>query len=443
MNNITGLTSNFEDFKKQVDENSSKLNFEDSQNKIIKIRKNLILSFISDSAGCGHIRNILPMTYLNSVFGKTRQLHPVALPFFIFEPDILLRTRSLFFQRVMSQKQLPIILKYKELQDKYKFKMIYDLDDFIFKGKNIGECIPEYNFGSKTFSEEMIENVIKIMNLMDVVCVSTDFLKKYLKEKIGIKTEIKVVPNSIPHYFYGPKKKQPIKEKIKIPKVIWTGSPTHYMDSNYIEKNGQKITVFPVYTPDMKIAYYKDKKGTEKYNIFDVKNDHQKGDWDNAWCEWVIKSVKDKKIKFLMMGTPKIPFFFKELTGNEYFKIIGWQNTFQYNMPILDYSADIGIAPLVPNYFNYSKSDIKMIEYYASGSVAVGTIFSNGMPSPYDNCFNKLSDTCSVEDIEEWINIITEPEIYNKTIEKQYNYLIENNRYLESPGYINNLCKIL
>lgn len=440
--NFNQYISNFEEFKKQLD--NSIINEQIQQQKFVKIQKNLVLFYKSDDSGCGHVRSILPAMYLNSVFGKSGQLRPVVLPFFVFQPEILVYTRSIFFQRTMNPAQLPLVQKYKELQSQFQYKMIYDIDDFIFKGDDPGEDIPDYNFGKKTISDEVRKTAIEIMNLMDVVCVSTEFLGDYIKNKCGVKTPIKVVPNSVPMYFYGPKQRAPITEKIKVPKVIWTGSPTHYMDSNYVEKNGQKITVFPVYSEDRKtISYYRDEKGIEKYNPSDVKKNQQKGDLDNAWCEWIIKSVKDKKIRFLMMGTNHIPFFFKELEGNENFKIIGWLNTFQYNMPILDYQPDIGIAPLVSNFFNRSKSDIKSIEYMAAGCLSIGTVFSDGTPSPYDNNFVKAPDNVTVEEIDELIDKYTEPDIYNDIIRKQYQYLHENGRYLESAKFVNYLGSIL
>ncbi|HON82956.1 MAG TPA: hypothetical protein PLI22_02330 [Caldisericia bacterium] len=437
--------STFEQFKDQLNGTTNiQTGISNSTQKFVKIQKNLVLFYKSDDSGCGHVRSILPAMYLNSVFGKSGQLRPVVLPFFVFQPEILVYTRSIFFQRTMNPAQLPLVQKYKELQSQFQYKMIYDIDDFIFKGDDPGEDIPDYNFGKKTISDEVRKTAIEIMNLMDVVCVSTEFLGDYIKNKCGVKTPIKVVPNSVPMYFYGPRQRAPITEKIKVPKVIWTGSPTHYMDSNYVEKNGQKITVFPVYSEDRKtISYYRDEKGIEKYNPSDVKKNQQKGDLDNAWCEWIIKSVKDKKIRFLMMGTNHIPFFFKELEGNENFKIIGWLNTFQYNMPILDYQPDIGIAPLVSNFFNRSKSDIKSIEYMAAGCLSIGTVFSDGTPSPYDNNFVKAPDNITVEEIDELIDKYTEPDIYNDIIRKQYQYLHENGRYLESAKFVNYLGSIL
>jgi len=111
---------------------------------------------------------------------------------------------------------------------------------------------------------------------------------------------------------------------------------------------------------------------------------------------------------------------------------------------LLRYRPHFSIGPLVPNRFNYCKSDIKAIEAYATGSVFIGTApFYNGKPSPYDNCFLKLHDRCSVQDIENMIEEHTNPDKFNDIINKQYQYLIDAGRYTESPKFINYLLSII
>jgi hypothetical protein len=218
-----------------------------------------------------------------------------------------------------------------------------------------------------------------------------------------VDSDIRVVKNAVPMYMFGSKRREPIKEKIKKPKVIWTGSPTHYWDAKKL-----------------------------------------KGDMDNAWSEWLVKAVLEDKIDFFLMGAEQTPFFLKRIEGRPNYKRIGWVNSYQYAIPILDFKPDFSIMPLVPNYFNYSKSDLKAIEAYAYGAIAVGTSpFSTGKPSPYDDIFCKLPDTCTVEDIEKKIDEFTEPEMFNKTLLSQYKYLVNEGRFLESAKHINYLVSIL
>jgi len=298
----------------------------------------------------------------------------------------------------MAPGHIQAVKMYKDAQKKYGFKMIYDIDDFIWDGPDEGESIPNYNFGKQGISPDVQKSSLEIMNEMDIVCTSTDFLGQYIKDHGVTKPKIVTVYNAVPQYFWGPYRKKPIKEKLKRPRVIYTGSPTHY-------NNQTKL----------------------------------RGDWENAWCEWVIKNVENGKIDFCCMGG--LPFFFEGIKNK--IKIVGWVNSYQYHLPIKDFRADIGIAPLVPNYFNYSKSDIKHIEYCALGILSIGTVFTNGKPSPYDNNFLKVNNNCSVQDIDKLVDEYTEPNNYNRIIKQQYEMMDNTGRFLESEKYVKMWTELL
>jgi hypothetical protein len=405
-------TSTTEEFREQLlnpNRSYAITSVDDKPGEIAKVQKNIVLSYASDSTGCGHIRCVFPMTYLNSLFGKSKRFNIMIAPnnTMILQNDILLRTRSIFFQRTMSPNQIDLVKQYKSLQPKYAYMMKFDIDDFIWKGTEEGECIPEYNFGSGGITDDVRNAAIEIMNLMDLVCVSTDFLGEYIKSK-GVKTKIITIPNTVPQYFWGNQKRKPIKEKIIKPKVIYSGSPTHY-------SNEKRLA----------------------------------GDWDNAWLEWILRNVKNNKIEFFCMGG--LPFFFEEIKNK--IKIIQWVNSYQYHLPIKNFRPDFGIAPLVPNFFNYSKSDLRAIEYYSVGALCIGSVFDTvkspkcwnkeHAPSPYDNIFLKLQHNCSVKDIDELFWKYTEPDYFNDILAKQYKFLYDNSRYLESEKSVKRYTDIL
>lgn len=395
--------SNMEQFKKQIDNPKQVISDNTNQN-VVKVRKNLIIAYQSDQGGCGNIRTGIPMSYINSAFGRGGRLNISLTTFFIFQPEVLVNVRSIWFQRMMDPKQLERVSEYKRIQEQFKFKMIYDLDDNIYghnelQGGNKQDGVPSYNFGSEKIDDIIKSTSIKIMNLMDTVCTSTDYLGNILKNN-GVTVPIKTVYNTIPLFFYGNKKKEPIKEKITKPRIIYTGSPTHY-------HNGKELL----------------------------------GDWENNWLEYITKSVIDNKIDFICMGG--CPFFFENIKGRSNFKIIEWHPFYNYHLPLLDFKADFSIGPLVINQFNRAKSDIKAIESYASGSLFIGTIFNDKTPSPYDNCFLKLYNDCSVKDIQTIIEEYSYPEKYNDVMNKQYQYLLNEGRYTESPKFINNLLSII
>lgn len=394
--NVNSLTSDIETFKRELMNPNTEVKRETNYQKVLK---SIVLSFPSDYSGCGHIRNIIPMSFLNSEFGQTRRFSLLQSYIPIFQPEILIRTRSIYFQRFMGTQQLEIAKKYKEMQSKMKYRMVWDLDDFIWSGSDEGEHIPEYNFGSEGIDEDTRKASVEIMNLMDTLCVSTEFLKDYIKNKLKVKPPCIVVPNSVPQYGLEKPRKPMITEKIKKPVILNTSSPTHFHQGKL-----------------------------------------QLGDFASGeWLEWIKKNITDNKIEYIQMGG--CPYFLKELEGKENFKVIGWKNSYNYFTALRRLDTHFGIAPLVPNYFNYSKSDLKYVEYSAIQTVCLGTTFTNGKPSPYDNCVVKgINENITYKEIDELFDKYTEPEIYNETIDLQLKAI--ENRWMESPEYVNLMTRI-
>lgn len=372
------------------------------EKKFIKVKKNIILVYLSDSTGCGHVRSIFPFTYINAVFGKKHDMNPIITSAFIRQQDILVRTRSILFQRQMTPEHLNMIRFYKNIQPQFKFKMIYDIDDLLWgkneeHGGNETEGIPSYNFASDRVSEEMKQCSLESMKLMDKVTVSTQYLKDHLQNVEKIETPIEVLQNSVPVYLYGHRDKQFIQENIKKPKILLNQSPTHY--SNVKKK---------------------------------------KGDFNNAWCDYIIKNVKENKIDVSVIGG--LPFYFEEIKDK--IKVINWLNALQYPNKMKQIKPNFVISPLVYNKFNSAKSDIKKIETQAIGSVHIGTVFESGEVSPYDGNIVKIKDTCTVKEIEDTINSLCDKDIYNDLVNRGYKELEDQNRYTESSKYINQLVNI-
>lgn len=368
--------------------------------KIMQIKKNLIMGFPSDATGCGHIRFIFPFTYMNAIFGKQGNIVPMVSPFFIRQGDLLARSRALYFQRQMSTAHLNIIRGYKENQKKFKYKMLYDMDDLLwgrneFRTGDKRDGIPEYNFAHERVTQEFKDNVVEIMKLMDTVTVSTGPLKDFIDNEIKPGTEVKVVDNTIPLYLYGYEKREPIKKRLVRPKVVYGGSPTHY-------QNVKKL----------------------------------RGDLDTAFAEYIIKAVKEDKIEFTCLGGA--PWFFDEIKDK--ITVINWLNSYKYIMQLKLIKPDFILMPLVPNLFNSCKSDIKYLETIGVGAIGIGATFDGtGLVSPYDKNIVKLPYNCSLKEIEDTIDSLCEPENFNKALMDQYGYLEKEERFLESAKFINSL----
>ena len=371
--------------------------------KLMKITKNVVMNFYSDASGCGHIRSLFPMNYLNALFAKGGQLLTIPSMEFLFQEHLLIKSRTLYFQRHMAPHHRKIISDYKANQDKFKYKMVWDMDDMIWghnetQGGSKDTGIPTYNFGSKSIGEDIKQSSVDIMNMMDLISVSTPFLKDYLENTVKIHTPVSVMQNSVPMFLWGNESKPYIKEPIKKPRVIYTGSPTHYSNA-----------------------------------------DKMLGDWDNAWLDWVKKAVRNDEIEFIVMGG--LPYFLEDIKDK--IEIIEWVNSYNYHLAVKGAKADFGIMPLVMNDFNRAKSNLKFLEYSAVGIIGIGTTFTDGSISPYHDMPLQVTCDASVDEIDSVIKGACQPDVYNKVLAEQYDYLKDNDHWLESPNYINRFLKII
>lgn len=370
----------------------------DNVGQILKIKKNIVIGVIADSTGCGILRGRLPLSYIDSIFGRQGNITTIISPFMIVQHDILIRTRSMFLQRVMDPNLSQMFRNLKDMQSRYGYKMIYEVDDYSVN-INQEEKVPDYNFGAPSITKEVSNAHIENMKLSDLITSPSKFLLNYFTNNLGIKTPTFYLPNVIQQHLWGNKRKKPIINKITKPKIIYPGSACHY-------HNGLKL----------------------------------KGDWESVWYEFIMKGIKDNTIDFICMGG--LPWFLESVQNK--IKIIPWTSTYTFHMEYLKYKPEFTIAPLVQNYFNASKSDIKFIEAAAAGSVFVGTNWSNPkLPSPYAECPINVMDNSSLQDVEKIFEYYCEPENYNKALESQYKTMIRDGRYLESEMNIKRWTDIL
>ena len=391
-------TSNIEGFKKQLASPNTQIKVDSQESQIAKIQKNLVIASPSDSTGCGNIRTVFPMTYLNALYGKTNRFSMLVTPMPIYQHEILMRTRTIYIQRWFDKSYIDRMKQYKDIQSKYGYKLIYEIDDFIWYGDREGELIPSYNFGSEGISKQVGADTVEIMNMADLITVSSEFIGQYIKETQKVKPPTYFLPNVVNQFFWGSARKRPIKEKIVRPKVLYSGSQCHY-------HSGKKML----------------------------------GDFEGLWYDWLIKSIKDNKIEFCVMGG--CPWFLEEVKNK--IKIVEWVNSFSYHQPIKDFKPDIMIGPLVENYFNASKSDIKYIEACAAGAAFIGSVFTKGLPSPYDKAFLKVPATGTAQDIQNLVDYVCEPDTYNKVLKMQYDMLQIEGRWMESEQNIQHWINVL
>lgn len=273
------------------------------------------INYIADYSGCGFWRILWPEQYINTTgIGCSTSLTAM-----VFDPRWYRDVKAVKFQRQASSDQKEFIryLK-KEIQPHHNFKIIYEVDDVVFK-----EDIPDYNKFKFAFdSDEIRNNCIEIINMCDEVTVTCEYMRQLYQVRTG-KKEITVIPNFVPYNWMG---HQFDKRRIydaydknkKKPRVLYTGSGAHYDVDN---KNG----------------------GVDDFTH-------------------VLSTVINTIDKYQWVFVGAFPPALGPYVASKQIEFHPWQNLQDYPTFIASLNSQVMIAPLLDNSFNRSKSDIKFIE---------------------------------------------------------------------------------
>lgn len=379
--------------------------------------KNLVIFYLADNSGCSHVRCRFFADYINANdFG----LKAVILPVYTTDTAILASAKAIIWQKPSTYKHLSIIQKYKGFQQKFGFKMIYELDDLFFKSPFRDQSLPPYNMSSVRrreagLDEEVEESLLQILPLFDTIMCSTDYLKKVVTQKYNLDNVV-TVKNTVPRFLWSCDKRKPITEDIKKPTILYSGASGHYMNPIPARPpSPNEPKGFPGTTGDF-------------------------GDWNNSWREWIIKNVKEDKIDFKIMGD--FPYFFREIAPKLQF--ISWTNSYNYPRRCWSTNANFQIAPLVDNEFNRSKSALRFYESSIAGMGFFGSVFDDSSDSPYEEIFPdcKIKVGASMEELDEKFWNMCKKENYNQLIEWQYDNLNKSGLILESSEAINRILSI-
>jgi hypothetical protein len=265
------------------------------------------INYLADLSGCGHWRIMWPEQVINAT-GRGVSHSITAM---VADPRFYKNVKAVKLQRQASSSQ-------KKFVEYLKFKLIYEVDDVVFK-----EDIPDYNKFKPAFDNEDIrQNCIDIINMCDEVTVTCPFMKKLYQERTG-QENITVIPNFVPdfwmgHLFDGKEVATQFEKNKRKPRILYTGSGAHYDVDN---KTGGKDDFTQVRD------FVRDT--VDKYQWIFV----------GAYPPQLADLVQQRKIEFYP-----------------------WQNLLMYPKFIASLNAQLMVAPLEDNNFNKAKSDIKFIE---------------------------------------------------------------------------------
>jgi len=341
------------------------------------------INYLADYSGCGHWRILWPEQIINGT-GIGMSQSTTAM---VADPRWYQNVKAVKLQRQASESQKKFIEHLKKIQQEHGFKIIYEVDDVVFR-----EEIPDYNKFKFAFdSEEIRQNCIEIINMVDEVTVTCDFMRRLYTEKTG-QQNITVIPNFVPHFWMGhlfDRKlvQQNFDKNKKKPRILYTGSGAHYDVDN---KTGGK--------DDMSAVLDVIRRTVDKYQWVFV----------GAFPPPLVDLVRAGKIEFHR-----------------------WRNLLEYPAFISNLNPQLMVAPLEVNNFNKAKSDIKFIEACTLGIPCLCQDMDTYYTAPGDLRFSTPEEFESkIEQILSWKN----RDKYYKNVSVLRD--IANKRILESPDNI-------
>ena len=275
--------------------------------------------YLADYSGCGFWRMLWPEHVLNAY----QQCVVNSQTTMVLDPRYYQSVGAVRIQRQATANQLKFVEFLKDACKKTGTRVIYEIDDIIFR-----EDIPDYNKFKPAFeSDEIRESSVKIMQICDEITVSCQFMKDYYIDKTGNK-KITIIPNCPPKFWIG-----------------------NLYDEQKIRKTYQKTKARP------RILY----PGSGAH--FDVDNRVKGRDDFHHVVEAVIRTRQ--KFKWVFIGAfPNAVKPYVQLGEMEFYP---WHSLYDYPALMERLEITMVVAPLLDSVFNRAKSDVKYIEASALG----------------------------------------------------------------------------
>lgn len=272
------------------------------------------VNYYADYGGCGFWRMVWPENLLNAY----QKAIINGLTTMVLDERFYAGINAVRLQRQATPMQLKFVEYLKQHSEKHDFKIIYEIDDIIFK-----EDIPDFNRCKEAFnSEEILQSAKEMMSMSDEISVTCEFMKNYYRAHTGNKN-ISVIPNYPPQFWFaGLYDKQRLNkiynDNKNRPRIGYCGSGTHVDVSNKTNQNDDFAHV----------------------------------------VDQIIASRK--KYKWVFMGC--FPLRCKPFIDSGEMEYHDWKSMYDYPRGIYDLGVSATFAPLQTNNFNRAKSNIKYLE---------------------------------------------------------------------------------
>lgn len=268
--------------------------------------------------------------------------------------------------------------------------MIYEIDDLMD-----ARFIPLFNRGRAAFESPKIQENIKYMlNTVDMVTVTTDYIKEAYHKYYDVPLEkIVALPNMLPRYLFGDRydlkrKVEQYKQFKAKPRIGIVSSLSHYnITDTRIDGNGnacrKNTEIDPKTGKQMEI--WKNQKG----EIVDVDNISVIEDDLDLIIDCIRETINDFQWVIFGYTPPKL----QEYVDKKKIEVYGGVPIMNYASRFENLNLQAVIAPIQDIEFNRCKSFIKYMECAALG---VPLFASNTLPYtrvvPERQLFNNSSD---------------------------------------------------
>jgi hypothetical protein len=277
------------------------------------------LTYLADYGGCGYYRCMAPNLLLN-LHQKAVIVESTAM---ILDPRFYQTVQAVKVQRQATPQQKQFVTFLKEISTQLKTKLIYEVDDVVFR-----EDIPLYNRNRDAFvSDDIYNSIMDIMHMMDEITVTCDYFRDYLINKTGFKN-VTTVPNYLMKWWFD-----------------------RYYNLGDLVKKFDKNKKKPI------VAIFA--SGTH----VDVANRVNQQDDFEMVVPHIIKTRKDFQWHFY--GSFPLPL--KSYIDRGEMKFTHWVPLPDFPQAMANSGAQVTFAALQDNTFNRCKSNIKLIEAGALG----------------------------------------------------------------------------
>jgi len=277
------------------------------------------LNYLADYGGCSFYRCMAPNIMLN-LYQKAVILESTTM---VLDPRFYAGVKAVKIQRQATPIQRDFIKFLKEVSKQVGFKIIYEIDDIVFR-----EDIPDFNRNKDAFTKDEIRNsIVEILEMCDEITVTCDFMRDYFKTK-SKNQNVTVIPNYLLRWWFD-----------------------RYYNLGDLVKNFEKNKKKPI------VSIFA--SGTH----VDVTNRaNQKDDFEMV-VPAIIKTRKDFKWRFY--GCYPLPL--KPFIDRGEIEFHQWTPLPEFPGSMAESGTQLTFAALQDNNFNRAKSNIKLLEAGALG----------------------------------------------------------------------------